>query len=103
VGLENGSIITLNYLSTPNNGKKLQAMSVHNNHIKPITAISISPCNKYLISTGTDCMIFVYNTSLTINGIKQEEDNGISNSSVDDFLSDVVLYQKKEIRKYDEK
>lgn len=53
----------------------------------------MSPCNKYLISTGSDCMTFIYETNLFVNGVKQEEDNG--NMAVDDFLAEVVLYPKK--------
>ncbi len=59
----------------------------------------MSPCNRYLISSGNDCMIFIYDSYLMLNGVRQEEDNG--NASVDDFLADVVLYPKQEIIKYD--
>ena len=87
-GLDNGTILTLTFVN-----KKLQATSSRNDHLKAVTGLCVSPCNKFLISTGTDCMIFIYQSTLLLNGVKQDEDNG--NSSVDDFLADVVLYPKK--------
>ena len=65
-GLDNGSILTLTYKN-----KKLQTSGMRNDHIKAVTALSVSPCNKYLISTGIDCMTFIYNSNFLINGIKQ--------------------------------
>lgn len=75
------------------NGKKLIPLGIRSDHLKAVTDICISPCNKYVISTGADSMIFIYNSCLFVNGVKNDEDNG--NSSVDDFLADVVLYPKK--------
>lgn len=87
-GLDNGTILTLVF-----SNKKLQSSGIRNDHIKAVTAFSVSQCNKYLISTGADCMIFIYHSYLLINGVKQEEDNG--SLSIDDFLAEVVLYPKK--------
>jgi len=87
-GLDNGSIFTM-YC----NDNKLQLVNARNDHIKSISSFSVSPCNKYLISSGADCMTFIYQSGLLINGVRQEEDGG--NNSVDDFLADVVLYPKK--------
>lgn len=95
-GLDNGTILTLVY-----NNKKLQTSGIRNDHIKAVTAFSVSQCNKYLISTGADCMIFIYHSHLLVNGLKQEEDSG--SPSIDDFLAEVVLYPKKEILKHEEK
>lgn len=67
--------------------------SIRSDHIKSVSSLIMSPCNKYLISTGSDCMTFIYETNLIVNGVKQEEDNG--NMAVDDFLAEVVLYPKK--------
>lgn len=65
-GLSNGALLTLVFRD-----KKLQATSCRNDHIKSITSLSVSPCNKYAISCGADCMIFIYESSLFLNSIKQ--------------------------------
>ena len=87
-GLDNGSIFTIY-----SNNNKLQLANSRNDHIKSISYFSVSPCNKYLISSGTDCMTFIYQLGVFINGVRQEQDG--CNNSVDDFLADVVLYPKK--------
>lgn len=49
----------------------------------------ISPCRRYVVTSGEDCLILLYK----FKGDLQEEE--ISNSSVDDFLADVVLIHKR--------
>lgn len=85
-GLSNGSILMMTFTNN-----RIRTNCIRTDHCKSITSMSVSPCSKYLISTGADCLIFVYQTSLFENGIKQIED---VSSPVDDFLADVVLYPK---------
>ena len=58
VGLENGSVLVLAYR------KGLQTMSAKAEHLKAVTEMCISPCNRYIITSGKDCMIFVYHATL---------------------------------------
>jgi WD40 repeat protein len=64
-GLDNGSILTLSY-----SNKIFQTQSFRCDHIKPVKLLCVSPCNKYLISSGDDCMIFIYHSFLMVNGEK---------------------------------
>ena len=56
----------------------------------------LSPCGRYVITAGNDCLIFIYELIFF-----NEEKLPIKNTdltfstSVDDFLADVVLINKK--------
>ena len=70
VGLENGSLMVLGINSAAGslnglkNGRSLQSLSVRSEHMKGITEICVSPCNRFLMTTGEDCMVFVYQAKL---------------------------------------
>lgn len=58
LGLQNGSVLIL----TLENG--LKPLSITSHHLKPILNVVISPCNRYIITSGEDSMIFVYRSQL---------------------------------------
>lgn len=62
IGLENGSLLVVGL------AKGIQTMNVKSEHLKTLTEICVSPCSRYVITTGRDCMLFVYQATLEVNG-----------------------------------
>lgn len=76
-------------------------MDSKNIHLKQVTSMALSPCGKYVMTAGEDCLVLVFKLQLEVEGIVQEEEH--SSIIVDDFLADVVLINRKEILKVSEK
>ena len=56
----------------------------------------MSPCGNYLITCGRDSLIFVYEITIVSGDGQAVKRSDYSNLTVvDDFLSDVVLINKK--------
>lgn len=89
MALENGSLIIFGGFSNPS------VLYYQNHHISPITELIISPCGKYIMTAGMDCMIYVYEIGVILGDAIANSMVRESSTVVDEFLADVVLINKK--------
>lgn len=89
LSLKKGQLVVFGGLQRP------IVMDMKNYHIDDATCLVTSPCGKYLITSGKDCLVLVFKILHEVDGQLQEEEH--SNIIVDDFLADVVLINRREI------
>lgn len=47
-------------------------MDVKNYHIATVTSMVLSPCGKFIVTTGEDCVLLVFKLQLEVDGLIQE-------------------------------
>lgn len=73
-----------------------------NHHLERIVEVIISPCGRYVVTCGEDALVFVYELQVYSQDDQLMTLNNTT-TCTDDFLADVVLINKKEIIKYNQK
>lgn len=68
-------------------------MDMKNVHLSRAELLAVSPCGKFVMSAGDDCVVLVLRAWHCVDGVAQEEEH--SNIVVDDFLADVVLINRR--------
>lgn len=63
--------------------------------------IVVSPCGRYVMTAGSDGVVLVFELMRGVEGAVLREEG--TNSPVDDFLGDVVLINRGEISKLEQK
>jgi hypothetical protein len=91
LSLECGKIVVYGGLQRP------IIMDTRNYHLQRVTNIVLSPCGNFVITSGQDCMVLIFKAVHEIDGVIQDEEH--TNITVDDFLADVVLINRKEIER----
>lgn len=61
MGLENGSMVIFSI-------DNYKVMDIRSEHLRRINDIRVSPCNRYVMTSGNDCMIFIYKVGIENNG-----------------------------------
>lgn len=95
LGLEGGRLAVFGGLQRP------AVMDLKNYHLGGAELLAASPCGKFVMSAGADCVVLVMRVEHWVEGVAQEEEP--SSAAVDDFLADVVLIQRGEIAKVAER
>lgn len=68
-------------------------MDAKNCHLEGSSCIVVSPCGRYVMTAGSDGVVLVFELLRGIEGGGVVREDG-TNSSVDDFLGDVVLINR---------
>jgi hypothetical protein len=95
LSLEGGKLAVFGGLQRP------AVMDLKNFHLSRSAHLAVSPCGKFVMTAGEDCVVLVLRVWHTVEGVAQEEEH--SNIVVDDFLADVVLINRGEIEKVSER
>lgn len=66
MALEDGKLVVFGGLQRP------IIMDTKNIHIAKATNISLSPCGKYVITSGQDCLVLVFKLFHEVDGVIQE-------------------------------
>ncbi len=67
LSLSNGKLVVFGGLQRP------LIMDVKNYHINTATNVLLSPCGKFVITSGEDCVVFIFRIYHELDGIIQEE------------------------------
>jgi hypothetical protein len=66
MSLECGKLVVYGGLQRP------IIMDVRNYHLRKVTNILLSPCGKFIITSGQDCMVLIFKTVHEIDGLIQD-------------------------------